>query len=143
MTIFNLGSINIDHVYAVDHFVRPGETMSCLGLASYAGGKGFNQSVALARAGAKAVHIGAVGADGRALLAALEREGVDVAAVAVDPAAPTGHAVIQVDPQGRNCIIIAPGANAAVAADAFKKSRRFMPLSNRAMNITLLFSCLL
>ena len=65
MTIFNLGSINIDHVYAVDHFVRPGETMSCLGLASYAGGKGFNQSVALARAGAKAVHIGAVGADGR------------------------------------------------------------------------------
>ena len=118
MTIFNLGSINIDHVYAVDHFVRPGETMSCLGLKSYAGGKGFNQSVALARAGAKVVHIGAVGADGRSLLVALERDGVDVSAVAVEREAPTGHAVIQVDPQGRNCIIIAPGANAAVAPDA-------------------------
>ena len=120
MTIYNLGSINIDHVYAVDHFVRPGETMSCLGLASHAGGKGFNQSVALARAGAKAVHIGAVGADGRGLLAALERDGVDVSAVAVEAEAPTGHAVIQVDPQGRNCIIIAPGANAAVGADAVR-----------------------
>jgi ribokinase len=92
--------------------------MSCLGLKSYAGGKGFNQSVALARAGAKVVHIGAVGADGRSLLVALERDGVDVSAVAVEREAPTGHAVIQVDPQGRNCIIIAPGANAAVAPDA-------------------------
>ena len=120
MTVFNLGSINLDHVYAVDHFVRPGETMSCLGLKSYAGGKGFNQSVALARAGARVAHIGAVGADGRELLAALRRDGVDVSAVSVVSAAPTGHAVIQVDPQGRNCIIIAPGANAEVGADAVR-----------------------
>ncbi|MGI5867822.1 MAG: ribokinase [Kiritimatiellia bacterium] len=120
MTIYNLGSINIDHVYAVDHFVRPGETMTSRGLASHAGGKGFNQSVALARAGAQVVHIGAIGADGRALLAALERDGVDVSAITVEAETPTGHAIIQVDPQGRNCIIVAPGANATLTPDAVR-----------------------
>ena len=114
MKIYNLGSINIDHVYALDHFVRPGETISCGSLAKFAGGKGYNQSVALARAGAQTAHIGAVGADGAQLVDALKRDGADVSRIAVLDGTPTGHAIIQVNPQGQNCIIIAPGANAEI-----------------------------
>lgn len=122
MRIFNLGSINIDHVYQVDHFVEPGETMSCDSVASFAGGKGFNQTIALARAGASVTHIGAVGADGRGLVETLTREGVDVSAVSVDENLPTGHAIIQVDPEGQNNIIIAGGANGALTAESVARA---------------------
>ncbi len=122
MRIYNLGSVNIDHVYGLDHFVRPGETISCQSVASFAGGKGFNQTVALARAGASVAHIGAIGEDGKALLETLEREGVDISAVAVDCHVPTGHAIIQVNGDGQNCIIIAAGANAVPTADFVAKA---------------------
>lgn len=122
MRIFNLGSINIDHVYRVDHFVEPGETLSCDSVASFAGGKGFNQTIALARAGAAVTHIGAVGADGRGLVETLTREGVDASAVSVDENLLTGHAIIQVDPDGQNNIIIAGGANVSLTAQSVAKA---------------------
>ena len=64
MKVLNIGSLNIDLVNRVDHIVRPGETAPVLSFARFAGGKGLNQSVALARAGAGVIHAGAIGTDG-------------------------------------------------------------------------------
>ena len=112
-TILNFGSVNIDHVYSVPHFVRPGETLASGRYATFSGGKGFNQSTALARAGAKVAHAGMIGADGAWLRDALAADGVDITHLAVRDE-PTGHAVIQVDASGQNCIIICGGANRAI-----------------------------
>jgi ribokinase len=118
MRILNYGSLNIDHVYAVDHLVRPGETLGSLRYSRFAGGKGNNQSVALARAGASVCHAGRIGADGVWLRDGLAACGVDVSRVRVCDVA-TGHAVIQVDRAGQNAIVLHGGANRAVtAADA-------------------------
>ena len=103
--ILNIGSLNLDYVYAVPHFRDV-----------FAGGKGLNQTVAAARAGAEVCHGGAVGADGDMLLDLLWDAGADVSAVArVD--VPTGHAVIQVTPQGENAILILGGANRTVSPE--------------------------
>ena len=112
-TILNFGSVNIDHVYSVPHFVRPGETLASGRYATFSGGKGFNQSTALARAGAKVAHAGMIGADGAWLRDALAADGADITHLAVRDE-PTGHAVIQVDASGQNCIIICGGANRAI-----------------------------
>ena len=112
MTIWNLGSINIDHVYAVPHIPAPGETLAAASLTTGLGGKGANQSVAAARAGADVRHLGAVGADGLWTLDRLRAAAVDVDHVA-QVEAPTGHAVITVDAAGENAIVILAGANAA------------------------------
>ena len=114
--ILNIGSLNLDYVYAVPHFVAAGETLLSSRRDVFAGGKGLNQTVAAARAGAEVCHGGAVGADGDMLLDLLRDAGADVSAVArVD--VPTGHAVIQVSPQGENAIIILGGANRAVSPE--------------------------
>ncbi len=114
--ILNIGSLNLDYVYAVPHFVEAGETLLAARRDVFPGGKGLNQTVAAARAGAKVYHGGAVGADGGMLLELLESAGADVSAVAkVD--VPTGHAIIQVSPQGENSIIILGGANRAVSLE--------------------------
>jgi len=113
MQILNFGSINIDHVYEVEHFVRPGETLSGLSYSVFAGGKGFNQSIALARAGATTFHSGRVGKDAEWLLQRLQDEGVDTTHLHVDEAA-TGHAIIQVIPSGENAIVLYGGANQVV-----------------------------
>jgi len=114
--ILNIGSLNLDYVYAVPHFVTAGETLLASRRDVFAGGKGLNQTVAAARAGAEVLHGGAVGADGDMLLDLLRDAGADVSAVArVD--VPTGHAVIQVSPQGENAILILGGANRAVTAE--------------------------
>lgn len=110
MRILNIGSINIDHVYEVTHFVRPGETLNGLSYHIFAGGKGFNQSVALSRAGAATLHAGKVGKDAIWLLNRLEDEGVDTSHIAVCEAA-TGHAIIHVVPSGENAIVLYGGAN--------------------------------
>ena len=115
MQILNLGSINIDHVYDVEHFVRPGETLSSSSYSVFAGGKGFNQSIALARAGATTRHAGKIGRDGAWLLQRLKKEGVDVAHVE-ETEEPTGHAIIQVVPSGENAIVLHGGANQSVSA---------------------------
>lgn len=110
MKIINFGSLNVDHVYEVRHFVSPGETIPSSRYARFCGGKGLNQSIALARAGARVMHAGKIGADGKMLRDALARAGVDTSLVVDTPDA-TGHAVIQVTPDGQNAIIIAGGAN--------------------------------
>ncbi len=112
-TIFNLGSLNIDHVYQVNHMVKPGETLASLNYFKAAGGKGFNQSLALARAGARVQHLGATGAEGAFLWEALEREGIFIhSKLLVEE--PTGHAIIQVSPEGENSILLFAGANQKV-----------------------------
>lgn len=113
MRIVNIGSINVDHVYEVDHFVRPGETLNSKGYQIFAGGKGFNQSIALGRAGAAPLHAGRVGKDAGWLLKRLQQEGVDTTHVAMCEAT-TGHAVIQVTPNGENAIVLCGGANRLV-----------------------------
>lgn len=110
MAIVTIGSINIDHVYRVERFVQPGETVLVDNHSAGLGGKGANQSIAAARAGARVAHVGAVGADGGWTVDRLAAEGIDVGGIAkVD--AVTGHAVIQVDADGENLILVHSGAN--------------------------------
>ncbi len=109
--ILNFGSINIDYVYRLQTLPQAGETLSCQGFARYLGGKGINQSIAIARAGGAVKHIGAVGADGAFALAQIADMGLDTNDIRVTDTA-TGHAVICLDKQGENHIIIHAGANA-------------------------------
>ncbi|WP_300518424.1 ribokinase [Aliiroseovarius sp.] len=109
MTVYNLGSINIDHVYRVPHIPAPGETLAASAHATGLGGKGANQSVAVARAGARAVHVGAVGVEGGPWVEHLQGFGVETRVAEVEEA--TGHANICVDKAGENMIVIFPGAN--------------------------------
>ncbi len=113
MQILNVGSVNIDHVYQVEHFVRPGETLGSERYRTFAGGKGYNQSVALARAGAHVLHAGRVGQYAEWLLERLQKEGVDTTFVRTGEI-PTGHAIIQVVPSGENAIVLYGGANQCV-----------------------------
>ncbi|WP_077598302.1 ribokinase [Olsenella urininfantis] len=117
MRILNFGSLNIDFVYDVDHFVRPGETISSRALGTYPGGKGLNQSIALARAGASVVHAGQVGEDGRFLVELLEESGVDASLTRVSTELRTGNAIIQRDAEGNNCIILYGGANQDISSE--------------------------
>lgn len=117
MTIFNLGSINADHFYRVAHLPLPGETLAASGYARGLGGKGANQSVAAARAGAEVRHVGATGADGGWMRAELAADGVDCTHVAELEIA-SGHAIITVDAAGENSIVLFPGANRALPMTA-------------------------
>ena len=110
MRVVNFGSLNIDYVYRVDHFVQPGETMSAQSLQIQCGGKGLNQSVALARAGVETWHAGLIGPEGHFLKETLDRAGVHTRFVE-ESAGSTGHAIIQVDSRGQNCILIFHGSN--------------------------------
>lgn len=115
MKILNFGSLNIDYTYQVEHFVRPGETMSSLCRSTNCGGKGLNQSIALAKAGAQVWHAGAVGAeDGGLLCRALEESGVNIDYVARREDVASGHAIIQVNQSGQNCILLYGGANQTI-----------------------------
>lgn len=110
MKILNFGSLNIDNVYTVEEFVRPGETVTAQSRTVFAGGKGLNQSLAAARAGADVIHAGAVGSDGGFLIDLLEQSGVDVSHL-LETDTPTGHTVIEVDAEGENRILVWGGAN--------------------------------
>lgn len=111
MRILNFGSMNIDTVFSVSHAASAGESLSVPDPEVHAGGKGLNQSIAAARAGAEVFHAGRVGADGSFLLQLLARDGVDVSCVTTDTAARSGGAIIQVEPGGRNTMLIYGGAN--------------------------------
>ncbi len=111
--IFNLGSINADHVYRLAQLPHAGETVTAQGYARLLGGKGANQSIAVARAGGQVVHIGAVGADGDWMVELLSADGVDVRHVRRDQGA-SGHAVVTVEQSGENAILIHAGANRAL-----------------------------
>lgn len=108
--ILNFGSLNLDYVYGVDHFVAPGETLSSHSMNVNCGGKGLNQSIALAKAGAKVFHAGKIGSDGGRLEELLKSYGADTGFLSHDPG-PNGHAIIQVDKKGQNCILLFPGSN--------------------------------
>lgn len=114
MKILNFGSLNIDYTYQVEHFVRAGETLSSSSMEMFSGGKGLNQSIALSKAGADVWHAGAVGsADGEFLLEQLEKGGVHTELIA-HTEGKTGHAIIQKDGKGQNCILLYGGANQAI-----------------------------
>ena len=115
-----LGSLNVDLVVAAPRLPAPGETVLGGQFAVHQGGKGANQAVAAARAGATVSMVGAVGADehGEHALAALTAEGIDVGRVRRDGAEPTGVALVVVGPRGENQIAVAPGANAMLELDA-------------------------
>ena len=128
--ILNYGSLNLDYVYSVDHIVRPGETISSSCMNTFCGGKGLNQSIALARAGSRVCHAGMVGPevchagmvgpevchagmvgpDGGILLDVLKENGVDTEHVR-EVEERTGSAIIQVSADGQNSIVLFGGAN--------------------------------
>ncbi|MGC6517614.1 MAG: ribokinase [Candidatus Puniceispirillaceae bacterium] len=114
MTIFNLGSINLDYFYQVPHLPQAGETLATTRYHSGLGGKGANQSVAIARGGGKVVHIGNIHHGDTHHLALLEQAGVDLRHVEKSDI-PTGHAIVIVeDDTAENQILLMQGANIAV-----------------------------
>ena len=117
MKILNFGSLNIDYIYDVDHFVQSGETISSLKMETFTGGKGLNQSVAASRSGAEVWHAGAIGkTDGGFLLELMQNAGIHTEYISrVDGS--TGHAVIQCEPSGQNCILLYGGANQMVTEE--------------------------
>ncbi len=118
-TIVVVGSVNMDLVVQCERLPREGETLFGRGFQMIPGGKGANQAVAAARLGAKTVMAGRVGADpfGEQLLDNLRKEGIDTTPFRVDPAAPTGVALITIFESGNNSIVVAPGANMEMAPE--------------------------
>ncbi len=121
MKILNFGSLNIDHVYQVPHMVRPGETLSSSSLDHFAGGKGANQSVALAKAGLDVWHAGKIGEEGVWLTELLQKYGVHTEYVESYDG-PTGHTIIQVTPEGQNSIILFGGGNQSIAREEIDRT---------------------
>lgn len=140
MKILNFGSSNIDFVYSLEHIVSAGETVKSKSLNIFPGGKGLNQSVALARAGEKIYHAGCFGTDGEMLVNLLKENGVDVSHIKYVNEK-NGHAIIQVSDDGENSIVIYPGSNAMVTKDYIESvlsnfgSGDFLLLQNEISNI--------
>lgn len=110
MKILNFGSCNIDYVYSLDHIVGVGETETTCKLETFPGGKGLNQSIAVAKAGAKIYHAGCVGCDGDMLIDILLKNGVDISYISKTDEK-NGHAIIQVSSEGENSIFLYPGSS--------------------------------
>lgn len=116
MKILNFGSLNLDYVYQVEHILIPGETLSSSDRTIFCGGKGLNQSIALAKAGITVYHAGMVGEGGEILLETCRENGVDTRFVRkID--GPCGHTVIQVDKDAQNCILLFGGANRSITRE--------------------------
>lgn len=110
MKVLNIGSLNIDYVYAVDHIILPGETEDTGSRNVFLGGKGINQSCALAKAGVEVWHGGLIGEEGKLFLDACDEYGVNRSFIrTVD--GPNGHTVIQIDKNAQNSILLFGGAN--------------------------------
>ena len=120
-----VGSSNLDLVATAAVLPLPGETVLGHGYAEHPGGKGLNQAVAAARAGARTAFVSAVGDDeaGSRLLATMELDGIDTTGVVRTPGVPTGRALIGVSDAGENSIIVVPGANAMVVATSLSGTR--------------------
>ncbi len=110
MAIINFGSINIDHVYQVPHFVQPGETLDTTDYQILLGGKGANQSIALAKAGADVLHVGYINENDVQFKQEMIKLGINGRFIQCTSTA-SGHAIIQVTPSGENAIFIFGGAN--------------------------------
>ena len=113
MKVLNFGSLNYDYVYEMEHFVVAKETISSIGYKRNFGGKGLNQSIALAKAGTEVYHAGKVGGDGQDFIDYLNKYNVKTDYLIKDNNEATGHAIIQVC-NGENCIILHGGANQAI-----------------------------
>lgn len=116
MKLLVFGSLNIDFVYRVEHIVKEGETTSVKSLQRFLGGKGFNQAIAIARSGVPVSFAGCIGQDGTDLAKTLNSANVDTSLVKT-VSDKTGQAIIQVDDNGQNSILIFKGANALVTTD--------------------------
>ena len=116
MKILNIGSMNLDMVYRLDHIVQPGETEASSEMNVFLGGKGINQSVAAAQAGATVFHGGMIGEDGQPFLDACARYGVDSRYIR-QVAGKSGHAIIQIDKNAQNSILLFGGANQMLTTD--------------------------
>lgn len=116
MKILNIGSLNIDHVYEVPYFPHKGETLSSIKYNSFPGGKGLNQSVAIAKAGSHVYHAGRIGENSDILIQALEESGVNTTLLDTTGLV-TGHAIIQVDATGDNCILLHGGSNQEISKE--------------------------
>lgn len=119
--IFNIGSINIDYVYRVPHLVAPGETLASHALIKVLGGKGANQSVAIAQAGAEVSHIGRISVSDTWALQEMRAFGVNIDCVETSDE-PSGHAIIQVDDAGENSIVLFGGANQQLSNNQLSKA---------------------
>jgi ribokinase len=116
MKVLNFGSMNVDYVYQVDHILIPGETLASKERNTFCGGKGLNQSIALAKAGIPVYHAGLVGDGAEMLLAACEENGVNTQFLKkID--GPCGHTIIQVDKDGQNSILLFGGSNRRITKD--------------------------
>lgn len=113
MKVLNYGSLNYDHVYQNEHFVKEKETLSSLSYARNFGGKGLNQSIALAKAGVQIYHAGKVGSDGQDFIDYLNSFNVNTEYLIKDNSIATGHAIIEVV-NGQNRIILHGGANTSI-----------------------------
>lgn len=144
--ILNFGSLNIDYVYSVPHFVQPGETLASLDRNVFAGGKGLNQSLAAKRAGGDVYHAGALGSkDNEVLMQVLTNDNINKDFIKLVDG-PSGHTIIQVNEAGQNCIILFGGANNQITtADidhAFNhfESGDYLILQNEINNIEYLIN---
>lgn len=116
MKVLNFGSMNVDYVYQVDHILIPGETLASKERNTFCGGKGLNQSIALAKAGIPVYHAGLVGEGGEMLLETCRENGVNTDFVKpVD--GPCGHTMIQVDKNGQNSILLFGGSNRRITKE--------------------------
>ncbi|MFV0466669.1 MAG: ribokinase [Lachnospiraceae bacterium] len=116
MKILNIGSLNLDYVYSVDHMVKAGETLESQNMQVFPGGKGFNQSVALAQAGATVYHAGMIGEDGAVFIELFEKYGIRANYLKV-VGEKSGHTIIQVDNNAQNSILLYGGANRRFTTD--------------------------
>ena len=110
MRVLNIGSLNVDYVYTVDHIILPGETEATFSRNIFLGGKGMNQSCALAKAGVEVYHGGLIGEDGRMFLDACKEYGVRSDFIRIVDG-PSGHTIIQIDKNAQNSILLFGGAN--------------------------------
>ena len=110
MKVLNIGSMNLDLVYRVDHIVQPGETEASVSMNTFLGGKGMNQSVALAKAGVEVYQGGRIGEDGQPFLDACAEYGVRADFIR-KVEGKSGHAVILIVSSAQNCILLYGGAN--------------------------------
>lgn len=146
MQIINLGSLNIDKIYSVNKIVKPGETIDSIDYHELPGGKGLNQSVAIARAGSFVMHAGYIGNDGDILSEKLRDSGVDTSLLK-KLSKPSGQAIIQVDRYGQNCIILYHGTNYCISTEYVScvlnnlESGDILVLQNEISNLSDIICC--
>ncbi len=117
MKILNFGSLNIDYVYRVAHILQPGETLKAGEMEVFPGGKGLNQSIAAARAGAEVYHAGMVGAEDGGFLLDVCRENQVNTDYIRRAEGKSGHTIIQVDDNAQNSILLYGGGNRKITED--------------------------